>query len=56
MRALQPYLVSLYKSKLEKLSAEGLIAEIVPGLWEWRGEYSEKLGILERFAAEDNVF
>lgn len=56
MRALQPYLVNLYRSKLGELSAEGLIVEIVPGLWEWQGEYSEKLGILCRFDQEKCVF
>ncbi|WP_439637980.1 CRISPR-associated helicase Cas3' [Spirulina sp.] len=40
---LQPYVVNLYHREFKKLSSEW--EEIVPGLWQWTGEYDPRLGI-----------
>jgi hypothetical protein len=40
-RQLQPHLVSLSSHEYRRLVAAGLVAEVVPGLGEWIGSYSE---------------
>lgn len=55
MRALQPYLVNVYRDKLSWLEQDGLVQLITPGLWEWMGGYDEKLGIVGKSDVERYV-
>ncbi|NIA11867.1 MAG: CRISPR-associated helicase Cas3' [Nitrospiraceae bacterium] len=55
MRALQPYLVNVYQDKLSQLEQDGLVQLITPGLWEWRGTYHPKLGMLEQHDVERTI-
>jgi CRISPR-associated endonuclease/helicase Cas3 len=55
MRALQPYLVNVYRDKLSQLEQNGFVQLIIPGLWEWSGAYHPKLGMLEQFDVEKTV-
>ena len=55
MRALQPYLVNIYRNKLNQLEQTGLVQLITPGLWEWSGTYHPKLGMLEQLDVERTI-
>lgn len=44
-RALQPFVVSCRTYERARLEAACLIEELRPGLWEWKGEYDDKLGL-----------
>lgn len=44
-RGLQPFIVSVPRSKLSDYQKGGLIVPLVPGLWEWLGTYDERRGI-----------
>ena len=55
MRALQPYLVNVYRDKLNQLEQDGLVQLITPGLWEWMGTYHPKLGMLEQLDVERTI-
>ena len=39
LRALQPYTVNLLNHEFEKAKQKGLVYEVIPGIWEWRGKY-----------------
>jgi CRISPR-associated endonuclease/helicase Cas3 len=45
MRQLQPFLVSVYQGQTPVMARDGLLAEVMPGLWEWRGHYDSVTGI-----------
>lgn len=56
LRKLQPYIVSVYTSKKDRLMP--FIREMIElevDLWEWVGQYDEKLGIVELFDVEGGV-
>ena len=55
MRALQPYLVNVYRDKLNQLEQDGLVQLITPGLWELMGTYHPKLGMLEQLDVERTI-
>jgi CRISPR-associated endonuclease/helicase Cas3 len=42
---LQPFMVSVYRGQTHSMSRDGLIAEVMPGLWEWRGVYHPVTGV-----------
>jgi len=44
-RMLQPYTVTLYRRDMETARRKGLVEELLPGLWIWRGGYDARLGI-----------
>lgn len=44
-RAIQPYVVACRGYQRRRFEAAGLVEEILPGLWKWRGQYSGKLGL-----------
>jgi CRISPR-associated endonuclease/helicase Cas3 len=44
-RRLQPFVVNLRRQVIEKSQWEGLIDEIVPGLWLWSGKYDNIRGL-----------
>jgi len=52
MRALQPYLVNVYRNTLSRLEQDGLVQPITPNLWEWVGTYDCNLGIVEQSDVE----
>jgi CRISPR-associated endonuclease/helicase Cas3 len=53
LRRLQPYLVALPAREEKGLVAKGYMTPIVPGLWEWLGEYDEVRGLIKGgFSAE----
>lgn len=48
MRRLQPYAVALRRSEFARYKDAGLIAEVVPGLGEWCGDYDPVRGVVPR--------
>lgn len=46
MRRLQPFLVSLRAREADRLRAEGLIEDVMPGLGLWRGRYEPVRGLV----------
>lgn len=45
LRQLQPYLVNVRIRLLDSYQRDGLLQELVPGLWEWLGKYDLVRGI-----------
>ena len=45
LRQMQPWAVSLYRREALEKERAGLLDEIMPGLYEWRGAYNEITGI-----------
>ena len=45
MRRLQPYMVNVRSSQMSRIRAQGLVSEVVDGLWEWLGNYDRIRGI-----------
>jgi CRISPR-associated endonuclease/helicase Cas3 len=45
LRQLQPYLVNVRSRLVESYQRDGLLQELVPGLWEWLGKYDRVGGI-----------
>lgn len=39
LRALQPFTVNLLSHEFKKAQQHGLLLEVIPGVWEWLGEY-----------------
>jgi CRISPR-associated endonuclease/helicase Cas3 len=52
LRRLQPYIVGLRAKELAHAEQRGLVAEIIPGLYEWLGRYDETRGIALEGAAD----
>lgn len=46
LRQLQPFVVSLRRKVAERYHNEGLIAELMPGIGEWLGEYDDVRGLV----------
>jgi len=47
MQRAQPYVVNCRRRHQQSYEECGLIEEIVPGLWEWKGGYDKKLGLTD---------
>jgi CRISPR-associated endonuclease/helicase Cas3 len=47
IRRLQPFLVNLRSRQVAAYESKGLLREVVPGLWEWRGGYDPVRGLVE---------
>ncbi|MBW1676151.1 MAG: CRISPR-associated helicase Cas3' [Deltaproteobacteria bacterium] len=45
LRKLQPYMVNIPRYEFEKYKSQGLVKEVMEGLWEWCGKYDEKRGV-----------
>lgn len=45
-RDIQPYVVTCRSWERGRFEAISLIEEIVPGMWEWTGDYDDKMGIV----------
>ena len=45
MRGLQPWTVQVYRNQAASMIRSGLLAEVIPGLYEWRGDYDPITGI-----------
>jgi CRISPR-associated endonuclease/helicase Cas3 len=45
LRQLQPYLVNVRSRLVDSYQRDGLVQELVPGLWEWLGKYDRVRGI-----------
>ena len=43
LRALQPYTVNLLSYEFKKAEKQGLVREVIPGVWEWLGHYDSGL-------------
>jgi CRISPR-associated endonuclease/helicase Cas3 len=59
LRKLQPYLVSVYKTRIDDLNRKALIRPAIDPeieLWEWVGVYDQKLGIVEEVGIENFIF
>src|SRR6266567_3824078 len=64
LRALQPYTVNLLAHEFKKAQQQGLILEVIPGIWEWLGAYDSGhdgkhgQGILldSALSAENNIW
>ncbi|HLW00259.1 MAG TPA: CRISPR-associated helicase Cas3' [Ktedonobacterales bacterium] len=46
LRRLQPYIVGLRPHELTQAQKRGLATEVIPGLWEWCGNYDHLRGIM----------
>jgi CRISPR-associated endonuclease/helicase Cas3 len=46
MRQLQPYLVSIYRSRADAYLRQGLLTEVLPTLYLWHGRYDRVRGIV----------
>jgi CRISPR-associated endonuclease/helicase Cas3 len=44
-RAIQPFVVACRFYEKGSFEQKGLIEELLPGLWEWKGNYDRKLGL-----------
>jgi CRISPR-associated endonuclease/helicase Cas3 len=44
-RAIQPYVIAGRTYERGKFDQAGLLEEVLPGLWEWKGKYDRKLGL-----------
>lgn len=59
LRKLQPYLVNVYKTRIDELNRKALIRPAIDPeieLWEWVGVYDKKLGIVEEVGIENFIF
>ena len=45
LRRIQPWTVPIFERQLPQFLQDGLLSEIVPGLYEWCGNYDERIGI-----------
>ena len=45
VRSLQPWTVQIYLNQASGMLRSGLLSEVMPGLYEWRGDYDEVTGI-----------
>ena len=45
LRRLQPWTVQVYETQAGSLDRAGLIARVMPGVYEWLGDYSPVTGI-----------
>ena len=45
LRSLQPWLVQIFRNQAAALARAGLLAEIMPGLYQWMGDYHPVTGI-----------
>ena len=45
IRSLQPWTVEIYLNQASGMLRSGLLSEVMPGLYEWRGDYDEVTGI-----------
>jgi CRISPR-associated endonuclease/helicase Cas3 len=45
-RGIQPFIVSCRSREQARFESLGLIAETLPGFWEWHGDYDEKVGLM----------
>ncbi|MCD6599931.1 MAG: CRISPR-associated helicase Cas3' [Dehalococcoidia bacterium] len=48
IRRLQPYIVNIREHQVTNLQQEGLLDEILPGLYEWKGGYDKVRGVVQR--------
>lgn len=46
-RRIQPYLVACRSYEHDRFESGGLLNELHPGLWEWLGDYDDKLGLIQ---------
>ncbi len=46
LRQLQPYMVNLHRNELASAQKQGILIEVLPGLWQWLGKYDSLRGIL----------
>lgn len=46
-RAIQPFVVACRSYERGAFEKAGVIEELVPGLWEWKGGYDDKLGLAD---------
>ena len=54
-RRVQPWSVTIYRNKAMEMEKTGLIAPVMPGLYEWRGEYDRITGIGGAKAADPDL-
>lgn len=46
-RRLQPYMIQLYRFEAEKKEKDGWLREVADNVYEWLGDYDERIGIKE---------
>jgi CRISPR-associated endonuclease/helicase Cas3 len=54
-RLLRGYTVPVYRSRIQTLQEQRTIENIVPGLWEWKGQYDPQVGIIFEEGSMDAV-
>lgn len=56
MQRAQPFIVNCRNRQQRMYEQEGMIIEIVPGLWEWKGGYDQKLGLTDTRLEPEGLF
>lgn len=55
LRRLQPYMVNLFEADFQTAGREGMVEEVVPGLWRWLGRYDEVRGLVNEGPAPEDL-
>ena len=45
LRSVRPWAVQIYRNRAPEMDRSGLLAEVMPGIYEWRGDYHRVTGI-----------
>lgn len=54
-REIQPYIVTCRSHERDRFEAAGLIQELQPGLWEWLGQYDDRLGLIAPGSSDTRI-
>lgn len=46
LRRLQPYIVNVFRRRADEYTRRGLLSEVMPGLYVWRGQYDRIRGVM----------
>jgi CRISPR-associated endonuclease/helicase Cas3 len=46
LRQLQPYIVNVFRRRADEYARRGLLSEVMPGLYVWRGQYDRIRGVV----------
>lgn len=55
LRRLQPYMVNVRRFYISEYQRQGLIRELMPGLYEWLGQYDNLTGLISKTIAPEDL-
>jgi len=55
LRRAQPYVVSVRQRAVAEAASQGLVSELVAGLWAWEGGYDDVVGLIPQRPVDDFV-